>query len=51
MDSENQEVIYCADDDEYRVYCKICDELCIEKIIKIILNQELTQIKFMKDND
>ena len=30
MDSENQEVIYCADVVEYRVYCDICDKLCIE---------------------
>ena len=30
MDSENQEVIYCADDDEYRVYCGVCDKLSIE---------------------
>ena len=31
MDSENKEVIYYADDDdEYRVYCNICDKLCIE---------------------
>ena len=33
MDSENviYDVIYCADDDEYRVYCDICDKLCIER--------------------
>ena len=31
MDSENQEVIYCADDGEYRVYCDICDKICIER--------------------
>ena len=30
MNSENQEVIYCADD-EYRVYCDLCDKLCIER--------------------
>ena len=34
MNSENQEVIYCADDDEYRVYCEICDKLCIERFYK-----------------
>ena len=34
MDSENQEVIHCADDDEYRVYCDICDKLCIERYCK-----------------
>ena len=31
MDSDNQEIIYCADDDEYRVYCAVCDKLCIER--------------------
>ena len=34
MDSENQEVIYCADDDEYRIYCNICDKLCIDRFYK-----------------
>ena len=33
MDSgnNNYEVIYCPEDNEYRVYCDICDELWIEK--------------------
>ena len=30
MDSENQQVIYCADD-EYRVDCEICDKLCTKR--------------------
>ena len=30
MNSDNQQVIYC-EDDEYRVYCEICDNLCIEQ--------------------
>ena len=34
MDSVNYEVIYCADDDEYRVYCEVCDELCKERQYK-----------------
>ena len=36
MDSDNKiyEVIYCPEDDEYRVYCKICDKLCIERFHK-----------------
>ena len=29
-ESDNYEVVYCADDDEYRVYCEFCDKLCIE---------------------
>ena len=31
---KNYEVIYCADDDEYRVYCEVCDKLCIERYYK-----------------
>ena len=34
MDSENQLVIYCPEDGEYRVYCDICDNLCIERYYK-----------------
>ena len=34
MDIENQEVIYCADDDEFRVHCDVCDKLCIERFYK-----------------
>ena len=33
MDSDNQLVIFC-EDDEYRVYCHICDKLCIERFYK-----------------
>ena len=29
-----QEAIYCEDDGEYRVYCNICDKLCIERLYK-----------------
>ena len=31
MDSE---VFYCEDDGEFRVYCDICDKLCLEKFYK-----------------
>ena len=33
MDNENQLVIYC-EDGEYRVYCDVCDNLCIERFYK-----------------
>ena len=33
MNSDNQLVIYC-EDGEYRVYCHICDKLCIERFYK-----------------
>ena len=33
MDCENQLVIYC-EDGEYRVYCDVCDDLCIQRYYK-----------------
>ena len=33
MDVENQLIIYC-EDREYRVYCDVCDILCIERYYK-----------------
>ena len=30
MNSENQLVIYC-EDGEYRLYCDVCDNLCIQR--------------------
>ena len=29
MECENQEKIYCTDDDEERIHCDICDKLSI----------------------
>ena len=34
MNSENQDDIYCPEDDEYRVYCDACDKLCIKRFYK-----------------
>ena len=33
-DSNNHEVIYSPEDGENRVYCDICDNLCIERFYK-----------------
>ena len=33
MDCENQLIIYC-EDGEYRVYCNVCDNLCIQRYYK-----------------
>ena len=30
-DNNNYEVIYSCEDDEYRVYCDICDKTCSER--------------------
>ena len=45
MNSETYEVIYSSEDDEYRVYCQICDKLCIERFYK---NHLKSQIHFNK---
>ena len=34
MNSDNQQVIYCPEEDEYRIYCDICDSLCIQRFYK-----------------
>ena len=34
MNSDNYDVIYCADDDDYRVYCNHCDKSCLERYYK-----------------
>ena len=34
MDGENQLVIYCEDDGEYRIFCDVCDSLCIQRFYK-----------------
>ena len=31
MDGDNQEIMYYADDNEYRIYCDICDRLFIDR--------------------
>ena len=33
MNSDNQQVFYC-EDDGYRVYCEICNNLCIQRFYK-----------------
>ena len=34
MDSEKQLVIYCEDDGEYRIFCDVCDSVCIQRFYK-----------------
>ena len=50
MNSEidNYEVINCADGDEYRIYCEVCDELCIERYYKNNLKSRTHTNKFYK---
>ena len=48
MDSEKQEVIYCFEDDEHRVYCNICDKLCIERFYENHLKTQSHTNNFYK---
>ena len=49
MSSEIFEDIYCPEDDEYRVYCEVCDNLCIERFYKNHLkSQTHTEKKYKK---
>ena len=47
MDNENQLVIYCEDDGEYRVYSDVCDNLCIQRYYKNHLKSQ-THINYLK---
>ena len=40
MNSDNLLVIYCEDDGEYRVYCNVCDKLCIEQFSEYHLKSQ-----------
>ena len=44
----DNEVIYCEDDGEFRVYCSICDALCIERYYKNHLKSGIPINKFYK---
>ena len=51
MNSRNQQVFYCEDDGEYRVYCNICDKLCIERIYKNLLKSQTQTNSIHKRNN
>ena len=40
MDCENQLIIHC-EDGEFRVYCDICDNLCIQRYYKNHLKSQI----------
>ena len=48
MEIENLENFYCDDDGEYRVYCEICDEHCIERYQKNHLKSRTHTNNFYK---
>ena len=47
MNSDNQQVIDC-EDGEYRVYCDVCDNLCIERFYKNRLKSKTHIINIRK---
>ena len=53
MEKENQEIIYCEDDNDYRIYCDICDKfrIRIERFFNNHLYQKLIRIIFKGDNN
>ena len=51
MDGDNHEAIYCEEDRDYRVYCDICDKLCIERFHKNHLKLSIhTKINLKREN-
>ena len=50
MNSDNEEVIYCEDDGEYRVCCDICDKLCIKRFFKDHLKSSTYISNILKSN-
>ena len=51
MHGENQEAVYSEDDGEYRVYCDICDKLCIERFSTTHLKSQTHINKIIISND
>ena len=48
MDGDDQEVDYCGDDGEYRIYCYICCKYCIERFYRNHLRSQTHNIIFRK---
>ena len=40
MNNDNPLIIYCEDDGDYRVFCDVCDKLCIERFYKSHLKSQ-----------
>ena len=48
MNNDNQEIIYCADHNEFRIYCDVCDKLCIQRYYKNHLKSSTHTNNFYK---
>ena len=51
MDSDNQNYIYCADDDECRIYCYICDKFAIDRYYNNHLKSQVHNNEIPKGQD
>ena len=49
MNSDNQQVFFCLEEDEFCVYCEICDNLCIEKFYKNYLESKTRNNNIRKE--
>ena len=45
------EAIYCADDDEYRIYCNICGKLVTERYYKNHLKSQTHTNNIIKEKN
>ena len=50
MDSDNQNDLYWANDDQNRIYCDVCDKVAEDKNCDNHLNHKVISIIFVKDN-
>ena len=48
---KEQKNIYCADDNEYRIYCCICYKFAIDRYYNNHLKSSTHKILFVEDNN
>ena len=48
MDSVIYKVIFCPEEDENRLYCEVCDKLCIERFYENLLKSSTHTNNFCK---
>ena len=48
MDNDNKQKLYCGDDGEYRIYCRICDKLGIDRFYNNHLKSQIHLNNFRK---
>ena len=48
IEIDDYEIIYCAVDNEYKIYCSVCDKLCIERFYRNHLKSQTHTNNFHK---